>query len=102
MYILPDVLNFGFIGIVLFVFILVALFVLIIWFARRLTRKYRTIPTYDQYIHANPDSKTKDGIICRKCHSSRIAAKRVGHTPGSALFSHICENCGTTLFRSKG
>ena len=102
MYILPDVLNLGFIGIVLFVCIFIALFVLIIWFVIRLTRKYRTIPTYDQYINANPNSKTKEGIICRKCHSSHIVAKGVGHTPGSALFLHICENCGTTLFRSKG
>jgi len=102
MNILTNALNPGFAGISLFILVITIISVLIIWFMVRLSRKFHSVPTYDEYIKNNTDSKTGNGIICRKCGSSHISAKRVGHTPGSALFLHICENCGTTLFRSKG
>ncbi len=102
MFNLPEILSFGFFGIIVFACILVTLFVAIIWTIIKRFRKFSSIPTYDQYIQANPDSKTKDGTVCSKCRSSQIRARKTGQTPGSALFAHVCENCGTTLFRSKG
>jgi len=102
MNILPSVLNIGIAGIGLFVLALIIISVLVIWFIVRLSRKYSSIPTYDQYIDTYPESKTENGITCRKCGSTHMGTKRVCHTPASALFLHICDSCGTTLFRSKG
>lgn len=64
-----------------------------------LMRNWSSLPSFDQYARDNPAHAGRNGIACNRCGSRSIRLWR--HQPFLRVQQwHICNHCGTTLYRS--
>ncbi len=56
--------------------------------------------SFDDYIRAFPDAVKAGGVKCCKCGGG-IYVRKAGIGFGEILQSHICNQCGVELYRSK-
>lgn len=63
-------------------------------------KKWKSLPTLDEYISANPEAKIAKGIKCIHCDASSM--RNWGLSGGNdKRRQFICNQCGETLYRSK-
>lgn len=90
-----DIENYFTVGFVV-IFILIVTLVTII--AIKTYTRWRSLPTFDEYVRLYPHAKTNHGIKCFKCNSGSI--KNWGLTNANdSKRKFICNHCGTTLYR---
>lgn len=63
-------------------------------------RKYKRIPTFQDYKDKHPDSVTPNGVKCSQCGGHQIFVQKAGHMNSTILNLHLCKQCGSTLYRS--
>lgn len=59
----------------------------------------RRFPSVDDYVSANPQCKTSNGISCANCGSRSIRLWRDQVLLKTHQY-HLCNSCGKTLYRS--
>ncbi|SFC42116.1 hypothetical protein [Pseudoalteromonas denitrificans] len=61
--------------------------------------KWKNLPTLDDYLYENKSNQLKKGITCIKCSSNSIKNWGI-NSVNDTKRSHICNHCGTILYRS--
>jgi hypothetical protein len=81
------------------VLILIPLVAVFVW-PHLKTRRWRELPSVDEYLKVFPRCKTSHGIRCRKCGSGSIRHWGLeGADDGRRIF--ICNHCGIILYRNE-
>ena len=61
---------------------------------------YGATDTFEDYRAKHPDAVHKGRVHCYQCGGGSIYLRRAGNVPGRVFNTHVCRQCGTTLYRS--
>jgi len=62
-------------------------------------KRYKSLPTFEEYKAENPDNVVDGTIICTKCDGSKIQLRGYRNA-GDRRKIHSCVGCGSPLYRS--
>ena len=65
-----------------------------------LRRRWKSLPTLDEYLERHPGCRTGRGILCAQCHSSSIRNWGL-YRANSSERVFICNHCGEKLYRCR-
>jgi ribosomal protein L40E len=72
----------------------------LLWFVLRENKKFKSIPTYDQYVKNLTGNQKPNS--CKKCGGTALWLRPFGYGPGTITNLHICRTCGAVLYKSHG
>ena len=88
---------------IIFVVVFISVFGLVIggfiYIIRTNSKRWKSIPSIDDYKNKHPDCVTNKGMKCAVCNSTSIKSMGFGHAEAvKRIF--ICNHCGTQLYRT--
>jgi ribosomal protein S27E len=57
--------------------------------------------SFTDYKNSYPECVGFNRVNCYQCNHNQLVLKRIGYNLISIINSHICQHCGTELYRSK-